>query len=58
MDLVGIESPSDASTCVNPEFVGKKSQSLTSQGFTLGSHSSAPLGLGYLWKNQDSKDEY
>jgi hypothetical protein len=43
---------------MNPEFVGKKSQGLTSQRFTLGSHSSPPLGLCYLRKDQDTKDEY
>jgi hypothetical protein len=58
MDLVGIECPGDAITRVNPEFVGKKSQGLTPQGFTLGPHSSVPLGLCYLWKGQDGKCEY
>jgi hypothetical protein len=45
MDLVGIRRPGDVITCVDPDFVGKKSRGLISHGFTLGSRRSAPLGL-------------
>src|SRR5713101_5780508 len=58
MDLVDIRRPGDAITRVNPDFVWKKSQGLMSQGFTLGSHSSVPLGPCYLWKDQESKHEH
>src|SRR5436305_14699654 len=58
MDLVGIGSPGDVVTCVNPEFVGKKSQSLMSQGLTLGAHGGLPLGLCHLWETQQSQDEH
>jgi hypothetical protein len=58
MDLVGIECPGDVIARVNPELVGKKSQGLTPQRFTLASNSGAPLGLCYLWKDQDDECEY
>ena len=43
MDLVRVERPRDAVARVNPDFIGKKRQSLESFVVTLRSHGSIPL---------------
>ena len=64
MELVGVERPGDAVARMNPDFIRKKRQRLTSFVVTLGSHGSVPsLWRGgracgspqYLRNGQDSK---
>ena len=43
MDVVRLESPRNAVARVNPDFIRKKRQSLTSFVATLSSHGSVPL---------------
>jgi len=43
MDFVRVELPSDAVARVNPDFIRKKRQSLTSFVVSLSSHGSLPL---------------
>src|SRR2546426_6876369 len=44
MDIVRVKVPCDAVTCVNPDFIGKKRQSLVSFIVSLASDGSVPLG--------------
>ena len=58
MDIVRVERPLDAVARVNPDFIGKKRQSLDSLVVTLRCHSSVPLRLHHLRKDQDGKQQY
>ena len=58
MDIVRVELPGDAVAGVNPDFVGKKRQSLVSFIVSLASDGGVPLGgLHHLRDEQSSKQE-
>ena len=59
MDIVRVELPRDAVACVNPDFIGKKRQSLVSFIVSLASDGSVPLGgLHHRRNEQDSKQQH
>ena len=62
MDIVRVELPRDTVACVNPDFIGKKRQSLVSFIVSLASDGSVPLGarlgLHDRRKEQDSKQQH
>ena len=55
MDLARIERPGDVVTRVNPDFIWKKRQSLTSFVASLSPHSYVPLRPQHLRSYQDNK---
>src|ERR1044071_6810272 len=59
MDIVRVELPGDAVAGVNPDFIGKKRQSLMSFVVSLAPDGGVPLGgLHHLRNEKGSKQEY
>ena len=58
MWLSGCHAPCDGVTRVNPDLVWQERQVLPCEIVTLGPDRCVPLCRQYLWKEQESCDEY